>query len=396
MKITFVSNYINHHQIPLAQELYERLGDAYHFIETEQMEEERVAMGWNPDTGELPYLLRYYENPKACEALIEESDVVVFGGTDDESYIQPRLQAGKPVIRCSERLYKEGQWKAVSPRGLRKKYLDHTRYRKAPVYLLCAGAYVPCDFSIVRAYPGKMFCWGYFPPFVPKTPDTLFAQKEKNAVPKLLWSGRFLHWKHPLDAVWLAARLKQEGIPFELTMVGGGEEEELLGEAIQKEGLTEQIKLTGFLEPERVRQEMEAADVFLFTSDYREGWGAVLNEAMNSGCAVLANVAAGASPYLVSHGRNGLLYQNGQREQLLSHARYLLSNPDVSRRFGREAYETIAQTWNSRNAAEQLLILCRKLLGESGITLPEEGPGSPARVISQGSMYKTCVGRKGR
>ena len=46
MKITFVSNYINHHQIPFSNACYGELGDGYRFIQTEPMEEERVAMGW--------------------------------------------------------------------------------------------------------------------------------------------------------------------------------------------------------------------------------------------------------------------------------------------------------------------------------------------------------------
>jgi hypothetical protein len=47
MKITFISNYINHHQIPLANELYERLRENYYFIQTEPMEEERIKLGYN-------------------------------------------------------------------------------------------------------------------------------------------------------------------------------------------------------------------------------------------------------------------------------------------------------------------------------------------------------------
>ena len=34
---------------------------------------------------------------------------------------------------------------------------------------------------------------------------------------------------------------------------------------------------------------MEKADIFLFTSDRREGWGAVANEAMNSACALVVS-----------------------------------------------------------------------------------------------------------
>ena len=124
MKVTMISNYINHHQIPVSDEFYKRLGEDYHFIQTEPMEEERVKMGWGDEVKELPYLLCYYEQPKKCEKLILESDVVIFGGVEDESYISPRLKKGLFTIRYSERIYKEGQWKRVSPRGLLKKYKD--------------------------------------------------------------------------------------------------------------------------------------------------------------------------------------------------------------------------------------------------------------------------------
>ena len=46
VKAVFISNYINHHQIPFSNALYEQLGDDYHFIQTEPMEEERIAGDW--------------------------------------------------------------------------------------------------------------------------------------------------------------------------------------------------------------------------------------------------------------------------------------------------------------------------------------------------------------
>ena len=179
MKVTFVSNYINHHQIPVSNRLFERLGADYAFVQTEKMEEERVQMGWNPDTASLPYLLLYEKDPEGAMGRIMDSDVVIFGGTDEESYIKPRLRAGKIVIRYSERIYKTGQWKFISPRGLKKKYEDHTQYRKSPVYLLCSGAYVASDFNLVRAYPKKKMKWGYFPATKQYDLDTLMAGKER-------------------------------------------------------------------------------------------------------------------------------------------------------------------------------------------------------------------------
>ena len=163
MKIVFASNYINHHQLPFSNEMIGLVGDGYTFIQTEPMDEERVKMGWDAELCHLPFVRMYSEDPDGCMKLINDSDVVIWGGAEREDLINDRLQAGKFTIRYSERLYREGRWKAVSPRGLIRKYHDHTRYRKSDVYLLCAGAYVAGDFDIIRAYPERKMKWGYFP-----------------------------------------------------------------------------------------------------------------------------------------------------------------------------------------------------------------------------------------
>ena len=70
MKLTIVSNYINHHQIPMSNELYRKLGAAFAFIQTSPMEEDRVKMGWGEEVRSIPYLKLYYEEPEACAARI--------------------------------------------------------------------------------------------------------------------------------------------------------------------------------------------------------------------------------------------------------------------------------------------------------------------------------------
>lgn len=79
MKVTFVSNYINHHQIPFSDALYERLGPDYCFVQTMPMEEERVAMGWGVDIRKLPYVRCLYEDEYLCRRAIAESDVALLG-----------------------------------------------------------------------------------------------------------------------------------------------------------------------------------------------------------------------------------------------------------------------------------------------------------------------------
>ena len=386
MRVTFVSNYINHHQIPVSEVLYQKWGEGYHFIQTEPMEEERIRLGWNADCSALPYLVQYSEQPEQCRRLILDSDVVIFGGTDDESYIQERLQAGKIIIRYSERLYKEGQWKAISPRGLCKKYLDHTRYQNAPVYLLCSGGYVADDFNIIKAYRGKRFCWGYFPAFEESTAEERSMWKESSQL-KLLWAGRFIDWKHPEDALSVALELKKKRINFKLTMAGGGELDDVLKQYVRENGLDDCVEFTGFCKPEEIRELMKAAHIYLFTSDYKEGWGAVLNEAMNSGCAVVASHAIGAVPFLLKQEENGLIYRNGDTAGLVRQVVRLCEDVTLRQKLGEAAYETIASEWNPIHAGNALISLCEVLVN-GDFMFRASGPLSEAKVVKQRKMYQ--------
>lgn len=400
MRMVFVSNYINHHQIPFCNAMDRLLGGGFTFVQTQPMEEERVQMGWH-EAVKPAYVRCFYEEEEACRRLIMDCDIVLFGGTEDESYIVPRLEAHKPVIRYSERLYKEGQWKAVSPRGLRRKYLDHTRYRREQVYLLCAGAYVASDFHIVRAYPGKMYCWGYFPETKHYDVDKLLEQKGYGGrrLPYLLWAARMIGWKHPELALETARRLKEMGLAFHMDMIGDGEMRTGLEALAGRYGLGDCVSFPGYQSPESVREYMEKADIFLFTSDRREGWGAVANEAMNSGCALVADHMIGSVPYLVRNGENGLIYEDGKPRQLFSAVEGLVRDRALCRRLGEKAYETITGTWNAENAAGRLLELAEGILGHGRMEGEAVGlaaaPGMPAPILSERSAFRRLTDIRG-
>ncbi len=407
MTLTFISNYINHHQIPFCNACYEVLGEDFCFIQTQPMEQERIDMGWDAEAKKLPYVRCLYEEEGACKERVSNCDVLLAGWTDREDLIGQRLKSGKITVRVSERLYREGQWKAVSPRGLIRKYLDHTRYRNGEAYLLCAGAYVPSDFHIVRAYPGKMFRFGYFPETVFYTPEQWQSLKPESGCLNLVWAGRFIPLKHPEQMIALGKELlrrkelfdKEATNPFDdfrIHMVGSGEMEEQLKAMAQEAGLQEKITFYGFMEPSEVRKIMEKSHIHVFTSNHLEGWGAVVNEAMNSGCAEVANVQVGAAPYLITHGENGLVYPDANQEEMIRQVIYLVENPKVRKEMGRCAYETITGLWNAKHAAEEFIRFAEGL--QKGKCVPaKEGPLSPAPVIAPRKMYAHMLktGKKG-
>ncbi len=352
MKLVFVSNYINHHQTALCEELNRLAEGSFAFIETEEMSEERLSMGWDSKAGELSYVVKGYAYPYEMRDLIRDADCVIFGGAEDEELIVPRLEAGKFTIRYSERLYKEGRWKFITPKGLMKKYHDHIRFRKNDAYLLCAGAYVAGDYRLIGAYPKKKFKFGYFPA-VYEYAD-VHEKRRNNDKLNILWAARFIDWKHPEVMVFLARELKKAGIPFNITMIGEGDLFKKTRGFAKHLDVSEKITFTGAKTPEEVRERMLSADIFVVTSDRLEGWGAVVNEAMNSGAVVMAPKQIGAAPYLINNTVNGFLYNATDYRQLFDIIDGLCKDKDKMLEIGSNAYETMVNTWNAKVAAKRL------------------------------------------
>jgi glycosyltransferase involved in cell wall biosynthesis len=94
-------------------------------------------------------------------------------------------------------------------------------------------------------------------------------------------------------------------------MIGIGPYLDGTKEYAKKLGVDDLIEFLGSMKPEHVREHMEKSQIHIFTSDKYEGWGAVLNEAMNSACAVVTSHAIGATPFLVQNCQNGLIYESG-------------------------------------------------------------------------------------
>lgn len=387
MKIVFVSNYLNHHQIPFCQAMCKEEDMDFSFIQMEEMDSERVRMGWGIDVKEYPFAKCFYEDPVNCQSMIDNADLVIYGGVEDEKYIKPRLNAGKLVIRYSERIYKEGQWKFISPRGLRRKYEDHIKYRKKNVYLLCAGAYVSSDFHLIHAYPGKMFTWGYFPKIEILDVDSVINTKKSNETLELLWCGRMIDWKHPEYAINAAIVLKENNIPFHMNVIGKGNMKEEIINLAKTKGVDQFITFLDFVEPDKVREYMKKADIYLFTSDFKEGWGAVLNEAMNSVTCVIAGSGIGAVPSMLRHNRNGLVYKNGNIKEFENLVLKAAKDSEMRHELGKNAYKTVSETWNPENAGRMLASFARELVNGK-IPDIKEGILSKAPVISPSKGYK--------
>lgn len=375
MKIVFISSYYNHHQAALAKYFDAQTMHGFTFIETEPMADERKNMGWS--NADVPaYVRKAYtsEQDRAeCQKLINEADAVIWGNCPF-GMIQPRLKAGKLTFCYSERLFKKGFGPIAFGGRAVKYWLKHWRYQKNH-YLLCASAYAASDYAKIGLFRNRAFKWGYFPESENKrTLEEIISQKQPASI---LWAGRMIDLKHPEAALQIAKRLKQEEIPFEMNIIGDGACFASVQSSCREFGLDKQVHLLGAKSPEQVREYMEMSDIYLFTSDYNEGWGAVVNEAMSSACAVVASDAAGSVRYLITNGANGLIYHNSQTDELYQHVASLLQNLQRSRRYGQHAFETMSNEWSANIAVARFIALSQSILDEKKVSF-SVGPCSKA------------------
>lgn len=387
MKIAFFSNYLNHHQLPLCKALYKLCDGDFRFVACTPINPARIPLGYS-DMNNLPFVIRAYEDVLQCDEAIKwcmESDAIIHGSAW-EKFAAMRIEMGLPVFRYSERIFRNGIIHAFSPRTIKNICSKHTKYRNNPVYMLCASAFTSKDFALMGAYKNKAYRWGYFPEVTDYLDiTTLINSKKKNSI---LWVARLIELKHPEAAIEVAKRLKNDGYDFSLDIIGNGPMEKQLQQMVSEKGLSDCVKLLGSMQPEKVREHMEKSEIFLFTSDRKEGWGAVLNESMNSACAVVASHAIGSVPFLIKDGENGLIYKDGNIDDLYKKVKFLLDNPAKREQMGLSAYRTLTEQWNAENAAKRFVELVQSVIaGNNKPDVFADGVCSKAPILKE-NWYK--------
>ncbi len=367
MKIVFVSNFLNHHQTPVADELYRRLGENYRFISTTETPESFLKSGY-PDCRKVSYnILAYQSEGKRIEAqrFVDGADVVVIGAAP-YSWVEKRVESGKQTFIYSERWFKRvprdyfslGLWKSL--------FKYHFRWSRKPnVSVLCSSAFLTKDLDLFGLYRGRRYKWGYFPECPKLDIDSVFSKRNRECI-DIFWCARFIDWKRWDLPILLARKLKDAGYKFRLRMAGGGEDWEKAKRLVGRLNVGDCVALIGNLPNAEILEKMRGSSIFLFTSNRQEGWGAVLNEAMGAGCACVVGDEIGSAPYLIRDGENGFLFKSCSLDDLTKKACRLLDDAAWRERISVAAYETMQNEWSPQVAAVRIMGLANKESVENG------------------------------
>src|SRR6266478_1159459 len=178
--------------------------------------------------------------------------------------------------------------------------------------------------------------------FTPARRDPAFFEKfsVQNGEVRLLYVGRISREKD-LDILADAyRRLRDEGLPVQLFVVGHGPYSEAFAESLPE------ACLTGYLRGRELATAYASADIFVFPST-TDTFGNVIIEAQASGVPVVVSDSGGPKE-LVEDKANGLITKSRDVEDLTRAIRELVLDSDRRRRMGSHARESVVnRTWPS-------------------------------------------------
>ena len=148
-----------------------------------------------------------------------------------------------------------------------------------------------------------------------------FQPRQAFQTPLRIVSVARLTEKKGLDvAVKASAILKQRGGQFQYTIIGNGDQDEMMRDFIAREGMEDCVSMPGFKPQEEIRRALSEADIFLLPSKTAadgdmEGIPVALMEAMAVGLPVVSTFHSGI-PELIENNVSGWLVEEDDPEAL--------------------------------------------------------------------------------
>lgn len=185
------------------------------------------------------------------------------------------------------------------------------------------------------------------------------------AAPRLVCVGRLCRAKGQLLLVQAAAMLVRRGRPLELVLAGDGELRGEIEALIASLGVQAQVRVTGWLSSDQVRDEITSARALVLPS-FAEGLPVVVMEAMTLGRPVLTTYIAGI-PELVRPGESGWLFPAGDITEIAAAMEAVLdASTDELARIGATASARVRARHDVDIEAAKLLTHIRQAVASRG------------------------------
>jgi glycosyltransferase involved in cell wall biosynthesis len=171
--------------------------------------------------------------------------------------------------------------------------------------------------------------------------------------------ARLQEGKRQEDAIHAIGELRDQGIPVQLWLVGGGEQNyfNFLEKLVHENNLTKHVRFFG-----QVRNffpYLQKADVFLLCSRC-EAFARIVVQAMKAGIPVLGT-RSGGTVEQITDGFNGFLYEPENYKELAAKIKYFLDNPEMAHTMGKNGQNWATKTFTRDRYREEIAEILEQL-----------------------------------
>jgi glycosyltransferase involved in cell wall biosynthesis len=331
--------------------------------------EDRIELGWQPDTVGYTSLFLNARNPIAHAmrlAWSQRDRIHVVNGL----WAEPAFAAALVVLSMSRAryaIYSEApervKFGTETSQPLGKKILQGVF--AAIVVPRIAGVLAISHFS-AEFYKGlgvseqSIYPFGYFRS-KPTIADHVFPPKDESKI-EVAFVGRLLPLKRLDLLINVMSSLFKEHPNLYLTLIGGGEMLSELRRQAQELGLEDRVRFEGVIPPDKIPARLARTDLLVLPSK-GEGWGIVVNEALSVGVPVILSDRCGAVD-IIQDGVNGYVFRNGDDEDLRRCLKRFLAGRNDWAQF-RAACAALGEKLSTEIVAPYMIECLKSMTGDS-------------------------------
>lgn len=321
MNIIFWQNSMSIHQLPYIAKLMDVEGvDSVTFVSGTDISASRKAMGWKipqiKGLDQCHIILKPDDNQ--IESLLSDNiknSVHLFSGIRGFAFVFKAFKASlkydltRGLVVEKPNTYYRGHANG-KPLWLHRLafMLRDAQYSKYIQYVFAMGE------DAVQYYKRLCTDWKVFPfAYCTETPEDENSNNSSTTL-SCLFIGN-LTCRKSVSTILTSYTLLSPTIlaKVRLRIIGNGPEMEILTKKVKNSGLTN-VVFKGAIANDKIGYELAHSDVLILPSIY-DGWGAVVNEALSSGCYAIVSDKCGAKE-LLHDKRCGMVFHRGNPKNL--------------------------------------------------------------------------------